>query len=110
MISERRGRVQVTAVGKCFVPLVVLLWWSFPPLSLLGAEDQPGTRPVAPWARAVYETNCAVCHGIYGDGNGPAAHMFLARPRDFRQGIFKFRSTPSGSLPADGDLRQTVTQ
>jgi hypothetical protein len=30
--------------------------------------------------------------------------MFLTRPRDFRSGVFKFRSTPSGSLPADQDL------
>jgi mono/diheme cytochrome c family protein len=60
-------------------------------------------------ARQVYEANCAVCHGIRGDGNGPAAAMFLTRPRDFRSGVFKFRSTPSGSLPTDDDLIWTIT-
>jgi cytochrome c oxidase cbb3-type subunit I/II len=39
-----------------------------------------------------------------------AAHMFRVRPRDFRPGVFKFRSTPFGSLPTDGDLLQSVTQ
>lgn len=60
--------------------------------------------------REVYRANCAVCHGVSGDGNGMAAHMFGARPRDFRPGLFKFRSTPSGSLPTDNDLLNTVTQ
>jgi cytochrome c oxidase cbb3-type subunit 2 len=39
-----------------------------------------------------------------------AAHMFRIQPRDFSRGLFKFRSTPSGSLPTDEDLLQTVTQ
>jgi hypothetical protein len=38
-----------------------------------------------------------------------AAHMFRVPPRDFRQGLFKFRSTSSGSVPTDNDLLQTVT-
>ena len=59
--------------------------------------------------RRVYEANCAVCHGAAGGGNGAAASMFLTRPRDFRSGVFKFRSTPSGSLPTDQDLLRTVT-
>jgi cytochrome c oxidase cbb3-type subunit 2 len=58
----------------------------------------------------VYAANCAVCHGVNGDGNGMAAHMFRVRPRDFREGIFKFRSTPFGSLPTDDDLLQSLTR
>ena len=61
------------------------------------------------FGRRVYELNCAVCHGVQGDGNGPAAGMLVTRPRDFRSGIFKFRSTPSGSLPSDQDLFRTIT-
>ena len=62
-----------------------------------------------PTGRQVYEADCAICHGSSGDGNGRAAHMFRVRPRDFRRGLFKFRSTPSGSLPTDDDLLRTVT-
>lgn len=65
--------------------------------------------PSSPRARAIYESNCAVCHGTNGDGNGPAASMFLMRPRNLRSGIFKLRSTPSGSLPTDDDLLWSVT-
>jgi cytochrome c oxidase cbb3-type subunit 2 len=60
--------------------------------------------------REVYAAQCAVCHGSQGDGAGPAAHMLRVQPRDFRRGLFKFRSTPSGSLPTDEDLLRTVTE
>ena len=65
---------------------------------------------VALWTagKQVYEANCAVCHGLRGDGQGMAAHMFRTPPRDFRTGVFKFRSTPVGSLPRDEDLLRVL--
>ena len=35
--------------------------------------------------------------------------MLVTQPRDFRAGLFKFRSTPSGTLPTDDDLMKVVT-
>ena len=58
----------------------------------------------------LYAEHCTVCHGEEGDGNGPAAYRLRNKPRDFRPGIFKFRSTPSGSLPLDADLFRTLTR
>ena len=60
--------------------------------------------------REVYRARCAGCHGSTGDGNGPAATFLFPRPRDFTLGVFKFRTTPSGSLPTDGDLYRTLTR
>jgi cytochrome c oxidase cbb3-type subunit I/II len=60
--------------------------------------------------QAVYERRCLGCHGAHGDGNGPAATFLDPRPRNFRLGVFKFRTTPSGSLPTDGDLYRTLTR
>ncbi len=60
--------------------------------------------------KAVFEQRCIGCHGVKGDGNGFAATFLFPRPRDFTFGVFKFRTTPSGSLPTDGDLFQTVTR
>ncbi len=60
--------------------------------------------------RMVYQQNCAVCHGVAGDGRGMSAYMFVTHPRNFRQGIYKFRSTPTGSLPLDRDLFLTITR
>ncbi len=60
--------------------------------------------------RLVYEQNCAVCHGSMGDGQGMATHMLGIQPRDLREGTFKFRSTPTGSLPTDEDFFQTISR
>jgi cytochrome c oxidase cbb3-type subunit 2 len=60
--------------------------------------------------RAVYTQRCIGCHGVDGDGNGVAATFLSPRPRDFTAAVFKFRSTPSGALPTDGDLYRTVTR
>lgn len=58
---------------------------------------------------AVYSRNCVGCHGINGDGQGPAAQRLITVPRDFTAGKYKFRSTPNGQLPLDEDLHRTIT-
>jgi len=63
------------------------------------------------YGKQVYERRCAGCHGVDGNGNGPAAtFMHKVRPRDFTLGVFKFHLTPSGSMPTDGDLLRTITR
>lgn len=76
-------------------------------LSLMGI---PQTEDLVAHGKEVFEEHCIGCHGVKGDGNGPAATFLFPRPRDFTIGAFKFRSTPSGSLPTDGDLFRTVTR
>ena len=63
---------------------------------------------LAPRGKVVFESHCAVCHGVAGDGEGPEASRFFTRPADLRRGMFKFRSTPSGSMPTDQDLERTI--
>ena len=70
----------------------------------------PASADLLDLGRGVYKTRCIGCHGPKGDGNGPAATFLSPRPRDFTLGVFKFRTTPSGSLPTDGDLYRTVTR
>ncbi len=57
---------------------------------------------------AVYAEHCAVCHGSSGRGDGDAARRLAARPRDFVKAEYRFRSTGSGKLPTDGDLRRAI--
>lgn len=68
--------------------------------------------------KVVYGSYCVVCHGEKGDGKGLMGVIHRAQtsgtvvqiyPRDFTAGMFKFRSTPTGSLPTDEDLLHTVT-
>lgn len=58
--------------------------------------------------RFVYGQHCAVCHGERGDGQGDMARDLQIKPRQFRSGIFKYRSTPWGKLPTTEDLLRTV--
>jgi cytochrome c oxidase cbb3-type subunit 2 len=60
--------------------------------------------------RTVYFEGCSPCHGIRGDGRGPAADGFDPAPRNFRRGVYKFRTTVSGALPLDEDLERTVRE
>ncbi len=61
----------------------------------------------------VYERSCATCHGVLGEGDGPAAFYNSAylgsRPRDFTVGNYKYRSTASGEFPTDEDLLRVIT-
>ncbi len=60
--------------------------------------------------KVVYDAKCAVCHGERGDGKGKAAYLLFPKPRDFSTGVYKFRTTPSGSLPRDEDIFRTISR
>jgi mono/diheme cytochrome c family protein len=59
--------------------------------------------------KKVYETYCSGCHGLKGDGAGPAATFLNPKPRNFITAEYKFTSGPSGSLPTDADLYKVIT-
>lgn len=71
---------------------------------------QTGSPPPATAADTLYNAKCALCHGAAGDGNGAAAAYLVTRPRDFRQGRFKVRTTETGHLPTDEDLKRTIRE
>lgn len=58
----------------------------------------------------VYKHMCIFCHGEDGNGGGKATAYLYPWPRDFRKGVFKYRSTPSGSLPLDSDIFRTISR
>jgi mono/diheme cytochrome c family protein len=60
--------------------------------------------------KALYQRYCIFCHGKYGDGKGESAPYLDPKPRDFTKAKFRCRSTPSGSLPLDSDLYDTITR
>ena len=67
------------------------------------SSDQAGNQ------FGLYRKHCAHCHGLSGDGAGPSAVFLEPYPRDFRRGIFKYKSTP-GPLapPTDEDLVRAI--
>ena len=60
--------------------------------------------------KRVYDRACGSCHGRSGDGKGPAAKYLNPPARDFTMGEYKFRSTPSGTIPTDDDIARTIIE
>ena len=95
-------------------------------LAVAGAQEVPDVGPHAPAAtkhmeshignvtghsenaKTEYRRYCAGCHGDLGDGNGENAQWLDPKPRDFTNATFKCRSTPTGTLPTDEDLYNTI--
>lgn len=68
------------------------------------SSDESG-RP-----QGLYREHCAHCHGLTGDGAGPTAKFLNPYPRDYRKGVFKFKSTPKGAKPTHADLKRILME
>ncbi len=96
----------------------VLFWGLFRSGHHLGAlrTSEPSSDPVheqmtdeGEAGARLYRLYCAGCHGDGGAGDGPAAAFLDPKPRDFTTGVYKFVSSPGGTLPSDEDLHRTIT-
>lgn len=98
---------------KSLLPHLFFVVSSALTLAVFG-QPQPtpgrGSAEILETGRAVYQQQCAACHGATGGGDGPAAVWLYPKPRHFDSGFFKIRSTPAGSLPTDDDLFQVITR
>jgi len=57
----------------------------------------------------LYATHCAVCHGLDGQGDGPASSLLYPPARDFSRGRFRLVSTLNGA-PTHSDLVATLAR
>ena len=92
-------------------------------LAMFGTPDEPTVLPEAGLDEAklrlaagpvrsdivgrkngLYREHCVHCHGITGDGLGPTAAFLNPYPRDYRPGVFKFKSTERADKPTHADL------
>lgn len=79
--------------------------------SRIGTESHIGNvTGHAKNAQYDYRRYCVGCHGDRGDGMGENFPWVDPKPRDFQLGIFKCRSTPTGTLPTDQDLSDTIAR
>jgi len=60
--------------------------------------------------RQLYYRYCWGCHGFRGDGNGENGPYLNILPRNFVAATFKCRSTPTGTLPMDQDLYNSLVR
>jgi len=75
-----------------------------------GEEDSLKLKRDRHAGKRLYRTKCAMCHGTKGKGDGMVSRYVFPKPRDFSHGIFKIHSTPTGSLPSDQDIFDTLTR
>ena len=88
-----------------FVLAAALIWLAG---GRVAASERPAPDPKA--GQAAYGRYCARCHGAAGQGDGVDAKRFYPRPRDLTMGVYKFRSTASGTPPTDDDLFRTISR
>jgi len=91
--------------------LAIVVLWASGATGAWAQESHVGNlRGQASAGKPLYRRYCVGCHGPQGDGNGENAAWIDPKPRDFTAATFKCRSTPSGTLPTDEDLFNSITR
>jgi mono/diheme cytochrome c family protein len=88
--------------GRGLVLAAVVSLVGLAPVAAQPAEDHRGKAPYQRW--------CAGCHGVDGDGRGPAAEWMLPRPRDFTRADYRIRTTEPEALPSDADILRMIDE
>jgi len=87
-----------------------LRWMVAPPRAEASSKPPRRTARMEALGASLYRARCASCHGENGEGKGPMAARLSVPPTNFVAGVYKLRSTPTGSIPTDGDLFTTITR
>lgn len=58
----------------------------------------------------LFREHCVTCHALEGSGAGPASVFQNPYPRDFRHGVFKWKSTERGQKPTRKDIRELLVK
>ena len=105
VLNIRKGKVHSMNIRHSFLmaPMFGLILFSLLSVARLESAEGSGRS-----GSTLYKEYCLVCHGDKGDGNGFAAEYLDPRPRDFRSGVYKIRSTTS--LPTDEDINRVITK
>jgi len=106
-LVKKEKKVALISISLCLL-LSCLVFYSLAPRASTNPTSDSQTDLEK--AKKLYLFYCAGCHGEKGDGLGKAAEFLYPKPRDFTKGLFKIRTTPSGSLPTDEDLLGTISQ
>ena len=101
MKPQTRWMSLVSACGA----VLLLAGWTAAPAQEAHVGSLAGNAAAG---KPLYTRYCAGCHGDDGDAQGENAQWIDPKPRDFTLATFKCRSTPSGSLPTDQDLYNSV--
>lgn len=87
-----------------------ILWNNFSP-PWFWDEETLGQSQQAASVHAgaeLFRRHCIHCHGLEGGGDGPTSPFLYPRPRDYRRGLFKWKSTERLAKPTREDLMEIV--
>ncbi len=93
MLTRAKSTLQTVSILTAVVVLSL-------PLEVRAADVKAGEE--------IFKRECLVCHGEKGLADGPATPLLDPRARNFDQGLFKIRTTPTGELPTDADIIRTI--
>ncbi|MDX1964237.1 MAG: cytochrome c [Pirellulales bacterium] len=81
-------------------------------INLVRRAAGPVGSDVSRKKNGLYREHCVHCHGISGDGMGTTAAFLNPYPRDYRPGLYKFKSTSSDTpvRPTHDDLMRTLVE
>lgn len=84
------------AIKYMIIPKLVLVGFSLClNFQVLQAAGPPKSTPVLlEKGKASFTTNCLLCHGEKGDGNGPAGAVMNPKPRNFATDKFRQGDKP----------------
>lgn len=100
-----------------FISLIIILLISYVSLGngsnstdrkLILKKNYPTFNDSLFAGRKIYDEYCAACHGVNGNGKGIDADQMKTKPTDFTSGMYKFKSTPFGTLPTVEDIIRTL--
>lgn len=116
LIPEARQAIEKVLNDNFGSPNQLVAWEKFP---IDYGKPQPNAQKNDPHGQAgwrlkegrnLYMVHCQHCHGTTGDGKGPTAKFLNPRPRDYRPGTFKFKSTQRALKPSRKDLQHILEE
>jgi mono/diheme cytochrome c family protein len=115
LLPEARQLVAEALTENFGTPHRLVAWKKFPiDFGVAESNHKDIERHKDGWrllkGRQLYMAHCLHCHGVSGDGAGPTARFLSPLPRDYRQGIFKFKSTKGPLKPSRKDLVHILEQ
>lgn len=111
-VARRRGLLIALVLASCAPRAATAPSGAASAGSFFGAAQRaaPARAASREAGARLYASLCSSCHGRDGGGETLLAReLSPTPPADLRRCNFKYRSTPSGSLPSDEDLLRTLS-
>jgi mono/diheme cytochrome c family protein len=98
----------VASATGLFVLIAVFAFWQPTDAQVAAVKPSPD-QALYQLGRDLYQKQCLTCHGLRGEGDGPASYLLYPKPRNFSRNEFRLVST-TDMTATDEDLFKTITR